>query len=1171
MALRTPEPPKGGSGNTDARQNQPAPGAKGAPALGSLAGDDDDEDEAPKPPRPIRVTSQMKAVSIPPAANKPPPSRTGPPKPPQPAAPPKPPAAAAPQPRPPAPKPAPAPVRPAPAAAPTLPALDDAPLTGEATVMMEQPVIPGPPPGHPAGQQPNQLVRPGEVGLPGLRGSSSPTRKPAGPAPGGFSAIDSMETKPLTPDMLARGAVSTSGESAALKGTAPQSLEDIARLGRSMQAGGQRPAEATVLQETAPQSLEDIARLGRAAMGGPAPGAPSAAGLVAAATQAAGLYGNNEATQMMMTPKIEEPPAPAASRLGPGQLPGHSMEGNSESTRISEGPIDFAAIARQMQANGALPSTGGGGGENTQFGESTQFGQPSKGKKKPVNDVKARSKAVLAPVDPSRLLTQAEAAELKAAFASGSNLDSFLAGGHGSQGQSSLADEPPQHEATMIGRFFGAFGIGDINKPAAAAAPVGKDPAQEAQEAVRKAPLLNGLNPQFITDAIRSGDLKLISCGRDMLIETDGRAVLLIEGQVALARFKPEVLDRERRAQRAYKAGDKKAEKKEYNRRQEVGPMIRLCESNLGLFNEGDLVSIEAQGPEAVGLGAYSVTPIRALSISLARLDVWRRTYHFFGERVRRAADAARSRLAANTGARALVADFFVRHGLSVSMSLRVRELDKCIECYECEKACEQRYGAKRLSLNGKVLGALDFVDCCHTCVDQRCIDPCAYDSIKFDLEKKEVIISEDSCIGCSLCALACPYDAIEMHELDDKPLLKLRLEKDNKLAFGEGKPRKARLRRIASKCDHCINYEDQACISACPTGALLEIPPEAAFVERTEQMSDAAKGGFEHTAMFNPNELFDPKKFYKGLSEEDDKGRAVEQKLNTTWLWVIGIVGSLACLSEIALRKLMPEWSGLFYYLTKYGGMEPELALENIEYKPTEALAQWLGYVGTVVMFASMFYSGRKWLPFMRKVGAQRSWFDWHVWAGAIGPALVMMHTAGKLDNWVSVAVWSMVAAFFSGIVGRYISTVVPDLASQASLRVLDLERKMSELRNRHAGVNIADRFYEKLRKRYATVTTMGGVRAGITALWMYTVDAFVRPFRSTLLRLRLKGIKDPKARTRVAQVATELALIECRRVLLPKIEPMFREWKIIHIPFAIVLTIVAAIHIVNELFLKR
>ena len=42
---------------------------------------------------------------------------------------------------------------------------------------------------------------------------------------------------------------------------------------------------------------------------------------------------------------------------------------------------------------------------------------------------------------------------------------------------------------------------------------------------------------------------------------------------------------------------------------------------------------------------------------------------------------------------------------------------------------------------------------------------------------------------------------------------------------------------------------------------------------------------------------------------------------------------------------------------------------------------------------------------------------------------------------------------------------------------------------------------------------------------------------------------------------------MLESHRVLLPRIEPMFREWKIIHIPFAIVLTILAGIHIYIEL----
>jgi len=859
--------------------------------------------------------------------------------------------------------------------------------------------------------------------------------------------------------------------------------------------------------------------------------------------------GNNEATRMFSVPEG-------------GHDPGGSPLPNNESTRIVDS-MNFADLMPGKKSAAAPPS------DASVMRDASQFIDASgKLRKKPVADVKARSKAKVTPLDPQRLLVQQEAAERRAQEESGiGNLDKFLEKSGLVKVPTLGTDELPS-EHTIVGKFLGFVGLGD-KSGIMTAQPVGKDPVQEAWEAVKEAPLLNGLNPQFVTDAIKSGDLKLISLGRDMLADVEGKALLVLEGQLSLARFRPEVLERERRAQKAYKAGDKKAEKREHKRRQETGPVIRMCESNLGLFNEGDLVSIEATGPEAVGLAVYSVTPVRLLSIALPRLEVWRRTYQFFGERVRRAADAARSRLAASTGARALVADFFVRHGLSVAMSLRVRELDKCIECYECEKACEQRYGAKRLSLNGKVLGALDFVDCCHTCVDQRCIDPCAYDAIKFDLEKKEVVILEDSCIGCSLCALACPYDAIEMHDLDDKPLLNLRLQKDNKLGFGDGKPRKAKLRRIASKCDHCVNYEDQACISACPTAALLEIPPEAAFVERTESMADAAKGGYEQSVFFDPNQLFDPKKFYKGLDQQDDKAKKVETSLSTGWLWALGILGVLGCLVEILLRTYVPELSLTFYYKTKYGGLDPEVAVENVVFKATDPLAQWLGYIGAPLMFSSMFYSGRKWIPGLKRLGSQRGWFDWHVWSGAIGPMLVMLHTAGKLDNWVSLAIWSMVATVISGLVGRYISTELPDLASQASLQAVDLERKLAEMRNRHAGVNVADRFYDQLRRRYATVAepNLSGVRAGLRAMILLTRDRLARPFRASVLRFKLRGIKDTKARTKVARLATELALLESHRVLLPRIEPMFREWKIIHIPFAILLTIVAGIHIYIEL----
>ncbi len=789
--------------------------------------------------------------------------------------------------------------------------------------------------------------------------------------------------------------------------------------------------------------------------------------------------------------------------------------------------------------------------------------------KNPVKQVKAKSRIKAAPLDPQRLLVQQEAAERRAS-------ESLVGIGVNFHGLGDSAPDGAQ-EHTMIGRFLGLVGISAAGPGGPAQVGVGKDPAQETWEAAQEAAILDGLNPQYLRDAIAAGDLRLLHHGRDHLVESDSRAILVLEGQLALGSFKKDVLERERKALRAFHPGDKKGEKREHNRRLEVGPVIRLASSNLGVFLEGDLVNLDPQqltqtgapGPQGESLGIYAVTPVKLLSISGARLEAWRRTYQFFGDRLRRATDAARGRLAANSGARSLVADFYVRNGMSVALTLRVREVDKCIECYACEQACEERYGVKRLSLKGKVLGGLDFVDCCRSCADQRCIDPCAYDAIKFDDQKKEIIIVEEACTGCSMCSLACPYDAIEMHDLDQKPLLKLRLSKEDKLGFGDAKPRKAQLRRIASKCDHCISYEDQACITACPTNALLEIAPESIFTERTASMADAALGGFDATSMFDPSQLFNPQKFFSGLKVGDDQARSADRPLRTGWLWVIGLCGFIACLGEILLRRFLPTASLLFYYQTHGGGLDPDVALQNIDYRPGDNFAVWIGWVGTVLMFSSTLYSARKWLPPLRRLGSQRSWFDYHVFSGAVGPLFVLLHTAAKLDNWVSLAVWSMIATALSGIVGRYLSTELPDLANQAALHVLELERRMAELRNRHAGISIADRYFEMLRKRYARVNAPGRSRLSAVLLTFAVLlrDDLTRPLRALRLRRRLTGVKDRAARREVARLTTKLALVERRRVLLPHLEPIFKEWKTVHVPFALIMTILVAIHVFDQL----
>lgn len=709
---------------------------------------------------------------------------------------------------------------------------------------------------------------------------------------------------------------------------------------------------------------------------------------------------------------------------------------------------------------------------------------------------------------------------------------------------------------------------------------------QKAWREMRTAPIFDGLPNEALRDALLSGDARVLKLGRDEFVPLEGAVGLVRSGQFALALFNPEVLKEERQHSEAARRGGEKAQKKERKRRFEVGPLIELSEKNLATFEEGDVVELVPGFDQLATMACFTCTPAQIICIARQRVDLWKRIYPFMADRFRRANQTARARLDATDGAKALVADFFVRHGLSVSMTLRVRKIDSCIECYACEQACEDRYGVKRLSLNGRILGGLDFVDACHTCFDQRCIDPCNFDAISFDAQRKEVLIKEDACTGCTLCAKACPYDAIEMHELDDTPLLKLRLQKENKLGHGEGTPRKARLRRIASKCDHCAFYGDQACVSACPTGALVEVLPQDVVGTLPEQARATAKAGFDRTAPINVNKLNETSAFVKGLEiPELGRARAPRTKLLIGLWWTIGLLAVAVGCVEIVLRKVWPQYSAAYWFATKVDGIDPDIAIHRVDFRPGSELAVDFGYIGTFLMISGLLYVWRRRLGFMRNWGSLRAWFDWHVMTGVVGPLFILMHSAAKLDNWVSFGFWSMVATVISGILGRYLTTELPERASTAMVETLEVDRKLATLRQAHPGLRVVDGWFEVYRRKVAHFdrrlagkgkeprrdrgkpTFWGAIWS---VLWVMKDDlGRGRRLRalSKSLRQSVRGPGARKVRKEARTLADRLALLERRRVMLPRLEPLFRQWKAIHIPMSVVLTVVAGIHIFLEL----
>jgi len=222
--------------------------------------------------------------------------------------------------------------------------------------------------------------------------------------------------------------------------------------------------------------------------------------------------------------------------------------------------------------------------------------------------------------------------------------------------------------------------------------------------------------------------------------------------------------------------------------------------------------------------------------------------------------------------------------GVLQADALLVMDLDLCIKCDECVKACESLHGKSRLIRNGIQLGKYLIPSACRHCDDPKCMNSCPTGAIKRRPEG-EIYFQYDMCIGCGNCAIACPYDNIAMidtptfdqaqarkaHTMGDpnffrpypvashdvgEPGLLQRL-------FGGGRKGKSKRKPVTVtgadgaphvpsafpiKCDLCDGLPFMGCVHSCPTGAAIRIDPAELF-EQTGAVSVGsrvrkAKGG---------------------------------------------------------------------------------------------------------------------------------------------------------------------------------------------------------------------------------------------------------------------------------------------------------------------------------------
>lgn len=157
--------------------------------------------------------------------------------------------------------------------------------------------------------------------------------------------------------------------------------------------------------------------------------------------------------------------------------------------------------------------------------------------------------------------------------------------------------------------------------------------------------------------------------------------------------------------------------------------------------------------------------------------------------------------------------DFLVDKRIINGTSAMMIDMDKCVGCDECVKACSVNHGNNpRFVRQGNSCNNWQVTKACMHCVDPVCLIGCPTGAIARNAQTGNVLINEAACVGCSSCANACPYENIRMVEIYDEQQ-QLRLDEN-------GNPLMK-----ATKCDLCHQKPGgPACERACPYGALKRI-----------------------------------------------------------------------------------------------------------------------------------------------------------------------------------------------------------------------------------------------------------------------------------------------------------------------------------------------------------
>ncbi len=201
------------------------------------------------------------------------------------------------------------------------------------------------------------------------------------------------------------------------------------------------------------------------------------------------------------------------------------------------------------------------------------------------------------------------------------------------------------------------------------------------------------------------------------------------------------------------------------------------------------------------------------------------------------------------------------------------------------------------------------------------------------------------------------------------------------------------------------------------------------------------------------------------------------------------------------------------------------------------------LGVVGAVLMLVPLLYLIIKRNKPLKKAVTRfvpmRTLLTWHIYAGVLGPVLVILHTGHRYESPIGIALTAMtLIVVLSGFIGRYIMSIIG------------------------RGIREKKDTLEKLRAEYdQTIADLASPSAG---------DSWVKPGLTRAFMLRLSAPlferSSHSAEVRAIRITESIADVEYALRTHDRFKQVFSKWLKWHIAVSTFLYLLLALHVYSQ-----